>query len=408
MAAGARGLGGTVAGGLAGRAAGGLADAGPWQRVTTGDDAVAVAERPALGTSARVVVWPPENLGVARAATDDVLAALDRQASRFRPDSELSRLHAAGGGLFLLSDGLSEAVGVALAAARWTGGLTDPTVGAALVSLGYDRDFAAIVPDGGPPGTRPGKLPGRAVPAPGWQLVRLDGPMLYLPHGIRLDLGATAKGLGADRAVRAVMAATGYQGGVLVSLGGDIAVAGTPPRDGWPVTVAEEPDRDDVLVTVAEEPGRDGWPVTVAEEQDRDGAPHGQLIRLPAGAVATSSVTVRRWRRDGAVLHHIVDPRTGRPAGGPWRTATVAAATCADANAASTAAIVAGASARDWLVATGLPARLTGHDGRVCELNGWPGPEAAAEAPVPVPRGSHVYAGGPAMRTGTRLSGGGR
>jgi thiamine biosynthesis lipoprotein len=320
-----------------------------------------MAERAALGTSARVVLWPPGNLGVACAAVDDVLAALDLQASRFRPDSELSWLNAAEGGMFLLSDGLAEAVGVALAAARWTGGLTDPTVGDALVSLGYDRDFAAIGEDGDPPG--------ETLPAPGWPLVRLDGRLLRLPPGIRLDLGATAKALGADRAVRAVMSATGQHGGALVSLGGDIAVAGTPPQDGWPVTVAEEPDPD--------------------------GAPRGQIVRLPAGAVATSSVTVRRWRRGGAALHHIVDPRTGRPADGPWRTVTVAAATCADANAASTAAIVAGAGAEDWLASAGLPARLTGHDGRVRDLNGWPGPETATGAPVPVPADSHVYAGKP-------------
>jgi thiamine biosynthesis lipoprotein len=267
--------------------------------------------------------------------------------------------------MFLLSDGLAEAVGVALAAARWTGGLTDPTVGDALVSLGYDRDFAAIDPDSERPGA---PVPG-PVPAPGWRLVRLDGRLLRLPGGIRLDLGATAKGVGSDRAARAVMSATGYQGGVLVSLGGDIAVAGTPPRDGWPVTVAEEPDETS--------------------------PPGGQLVRLAAGAVATSSVTVRRWRRGGAARHHIVDPRTGYPADGPWRTVTVAAATCADANAASTAAIVAGAAAPDWLAAAGLPARLTGHDGRVRGLNGWPGPEAGAGAPVPAHRGSHVYAGGP-------------
>jgi len=376
MAAGARGLARGSAGGLADGAAGtvGRAGAVPWRRVATGDDAVAVAERGALGTSARVVVWPPGNLGVACAAADDVLARLDRQASRFRPDSELSWLHAAGGGMFLLSDGLAEAVGVALAAARWTGGLTDPTVGDALVSLGYDRDFAAIGEDGPPPVA--------ALPAPGWQQVRLDGPLLRIPPGIRLDLGATAKGLGADRAVRAVMSATGGQGGVLVSLGGDIAVAGTPPRDGWPVTVAEEPGQD--------------------------ASPGGQLVRMAAGAVATSSVTVRRWRRGGAEVHHIVDPRTGRPADGPWRTATVAAATCADANAASTAAIVAGAAAEDWLATAGLPTRLTGHDGRVRSLNGWPGPEAGAGAPVPAAAGCHVCAGGPAMRPGTRTPGGGR
>jgi len=332
----------------------------PWQRVATGDDAVAVAERAALGTSARVAVWPPENLGAACAVTGDVLAALDLQASRFRPDSELSWLNEAGGGLFMLGDGLAEAVGVALAAARWTGGLTDPTVGAALVSLGYDRDFAAISQGGEPLGI-PALAP---VPAPGWPLVRLDGPLLRLPPGIRLDLGATAKGLGSDRAARAVMSATGAEGGVLVSLGGDIAVAGTPPRDGWPVAVAEEPDQ----------------------------AVPSQLVRLAAGAVATSSVSCRRWRRGGAVLHHIVDPRTGHPADGPWRTVTVAAATCADANAASTAAIVAGARAQDWLTTAGLPARLTGHDGRVRRLGGWPADDGA---PVPVPRGSHVYPGGP-------------
>jgi thiamine biosynthesis lipoprotein len=382
MAAGARGLARGSAGGLADGAAGtvGRAGAVPWRRVATGDDAVAVAERGALGTSARVVVWPPGNLGLACAAADDVLAGLDRQASRFRPDSELSWLHAAGGGTFLLSDGLAEAVGVALAAARWTGGLTDPTVGDALVSLGYDRDFAAIGEDGGIAAATggDGTPPGAAVAAPGWQLVRLDGPLLRIPPGIRLDLGATAKGLGSDRAVRAALAAAGGQGGVLISLGGDIAVGGTPPQDGWPVTVAEEPGQA------------------------------GQLVRLAAGAVATSSVTVRRWRRGGAEVHHIVDPWTGRPADGPWRTATVAAATCADANAASTAAIVAGVAAEDWLATAGLPARLTSHDGRVRGLNGWPGPEAGTWAPVPTAAGSHVYAAGPAVRPGTRAPGGGR
>ena len=335
----------------------GLGRVVPWRRVVTGDEVVAVAERDALGTSARVVVWPPENLGVACAAVDDVLRALDQQASRFRADSELSWLHAAAGGLFMLSDGLAEAVGVALAAARWTGGRTDPTVYDALISLGYDRDFAAI-------GQQHGEPPAAPAPVPGWQRVRLDGPLLSLPAGVRLDLGATAKGVGSDRAVRAVMAVTGQAGGVLVSLGGDIAVGGTPPRDGWPVTVAEEPDQA--------------------------GSPRSQLVRLTGGAVATSSVTCRRWRRGGAVLHHIVDPRTGLPADGPWRTVSVAAATCADANAATTAAIVAGPQAQDWLTAAGVAARLVGHDGEVRCLGGWP---AAAGRPVPVPSGSHVYAG---------------
>jgi len=197
--------------------------ASTWRPVDTGDTTVAVTQRNALGTTARLAVWPPENAFPAMTAVDDVLSALDLQASRFRPDSEISWLHRAHGGLFMLSDGLAEAVRVALTAAAWTGGRADPTVGAALISLGYDRDFAAIDPD------RPGPLT-RPVPAPGWQSVRLDGPLLRLPSGVLLDLGATAKGLGSDRAVRAVQAATERTtrgtGGVLVSLGGDIAIGG--------------------------------------------------------------------------------------------------------------------------------------------------------------------------------------
>ena len=208
----------------------------PWRHIYTGDRAVAVAQREALGTTARLAVWPPEHPGAAMAAVDAVLAALDLQASRFRPDSEISWLHRSAGGLFALSDGLAEAVRVALEAARWTSGLTDPTVGEALISLGYGRDFAAIDPNRREPPPAP-------LPAPGWQRVRLDGPLLWLPAGVRLDLGATAKGLGSDRAARAVMAATGHTGGVLISLGGDIATAGIPPRDGWPIVAADRPDQ---------------------------------------------------------------------------------------------------------------------------------------------------------------------
>lgn len=335
--------------------------AGPWQPIKTADDTVAIAGRNALGSTARVVVWPPPVLAAACAAVDDVLAALDLQASRFRADSELSWVHRTRGGVFLLSDGLAEAVGVALAAARWTGGLVDPTVGATLIALGYDRDFAAI-------SDRRGISLAAPVPAPGWHRVRLEGVLLWLPDGIRLDLGATAKGLGADRAARAVMSAGQGAGGVLVSLGGDIATGGIPPRSGWPVTAAEGP----------------GPP----------GGASAQLVRLPGGAVATSSVTVRRWRHGGRQMHHIVDPATGLPADGPCGSVSVAAATCADANAAATAAIVAGPQAREWLEATGLPARMVGHDGNVHRLGGWP---AADGGPVPATYGSRVYIGlGPA------------
>jgi FAD:protein FMN transferase len=334
-----------------------LTTAGLWQRIATGDDTVAVAQRPALGTSGRVAVWPLECLGRALIAVDTVVDELDRQASRFRGDSELSWINQAGGGLFLLSDGLAQAIGVALAAARWTGGLADPTVGSALVSLGYDGDFATIDSDRLDPAPP-------ASPAPGWQSVQLTDVMLRLPAGVQLDLGATAKGLGSDRAARAAMSATGRAGGVLVGLGGDIAVAGIAPLGGWPITAA-----DDSCPA--------SWPT-------------GQLVRLPAGAIATSSITCRTWRRAGRTLHHILDPRTGLPADGPWRMASVAAATCADANAAATAAIVAGDRAEEWLTGTGLPARLVGRDGCVRCVGGWPGADGGQ---VVAPPGTHVYGG---------------
>jgi thiamine biosynthesis lipoprotein len=334
-----------------------LTVAAPWAPVDTGETAVAVAERDALGTTARVAVWPPENLGRALEAVDAVLTSLDRQASRFRPDSEISRLHRKNGGMFMLSDGLAEAVSVALAAARWTRGMTDPTVGDALISLGYDRDFAAIDPDGGRPVAAP-------TGVPGWRSVTLDGPVLRLPSGVRLDLGATAKGLGSDRAVRAAMSANRQEGGVLVSLGGDIAVDGQPPCDGWPILVADEPDPS--------------------------GRASTQTVRLVAGAVATSSIACRQWRRGGQEVHHIVDPRTSLPAAAPWRTVSVAAVTCADANAASTAAVVAGDRAEAWLTDARLPARLVSRDGEVRYLGGWP---ESDDQPLVVSSPGHVYAG---------------
>jgi thiamine biosynthesis lipoprotein len=316
-----------------------------WVRVDLGAAAVAVAERDALGTDARVAVWPPDGLTAALAAVDAELRRLDRQASRFRGDSEISRVHSSPRHAHRLSRGLAEAVRVALAAARWTGGRVDPTVGGALSALGYDRDFGAVAEGSQPGGPLP--VPG---PVPGWGRVRLDGSLLRVPAGVCLDLGATAKGLGADRAAAAAWRAC-QQGGVLVSLGGDIAVAGQSPAGGWPVAVA------DCSLAAAAPPGQ---------------VPPAQVVRLTAGAVATSSVTCRQWQRGGVRLHHIVDPRTGYPADGPWRTVSVAAPSCAVANAAATAAIVAGPAARAWLTAAGLPARLAGHDGAVLLVGGWP------------------------------------
>src|SRR5215467_8318543 len=321
-----------------------------WSRVGAASCEIAVADRDALGTTARIVVWPAKNLLRLLAVVDRELDMLDRQASRFRTDSEVSRLYSEGAGSYVISDGLAEAIGIALAAARWTGGLSDPTVGTSLISLGYDRDFTRIAPSTLAP-------PDRDRP-PGWQSVRLNENVLTVPERLMLDLGATAKGLGADRAARAAYAAAGG-GGILVSLGGDMAVAGRPPVGGWPVLVADEHRQTREARNFGSGGRRSGQGGRASSARPTDEADPGvsQQIRLSRGGLATSSVTCRRWLRGGAALHHIIEPRTGLPASGPWRTVSVAAASCAEANAAATAAIVAGDDALDWLTAQGLPAR---------------------------------------------------
>jgi FAD:protein FMN transferase len=290
----------------------------------------------ALGTTATVVVTDAEALGAAQAAVESELRAIDAACSRFRADSELSRLNRAGGRATRVSPLLAEAVVVALRAARLTGGAVDPTVGAAVVACGYDRDFAALE-------SRRDRPAGMRVP--GWRVVGLDpgDRTVRMPAGVLLDLGATAKALAADRAARAAGAAVGC--GVLVSLGGDLAAAG--PAHGWRVRVTDDH----------------------AAPED---AP-GETVEVAGGGLATSSTTVRRW----AGGHHIVDPATGAPAAAPWRTVSVAAACCVDANTASTAAIVLGARAPAWLSRRGLPARLCARDGTVVRVAGWPR-EAAA------------------------------
>ncbi len=296
----------------------------------------------ALGTSAKVVVTDPDALPEAIAAVRDEVDAIDRTCSRFRPDSELARLHDGAGEWVEVDPVLVEAIEVALRAAILTDGDVDPTVGEALLLVGYDRDFAGLDPDGPPVGAL------RA--APGWRTVEVDaaGSRIRIPRGVRLDLGATAKAFASDRSARAAAAATGS--GVLVSLGGDIAVAGPSPRGGWDVGLADSH-------------------AATAEA--------GHTVRIEAGGLATSSTTVRRWLRGGRQVHHVVDPATGRPATEVWRTVSVAAATCVDANVAATAAIVRGERAALWLQRLGLPARLVRTDGTIVRTGGWP-LEAAA------------------------------
>jgi FAD:protein FMN transferase len=294
----------------------------------------------ALGTGATVLAADGGPLGAAREAVERELAAVDRACSRFRSDSELAEVGRAGGRQVAVSALLAEIVAASLRVARMTGGAVDPTVGEAMRRIGYDRDFALVAAgDLGP-------LPLRVGPVPGWRRVELDASrrLLRVPVGVELDLGSTAKAFAADLAARAAAAAA--RCGVLVSLGGDIAMVGPAPEGGWPVLVAED------------------------HAAPLDGP--GQVVRLTRGGLATSTTTVRRWRRGGADLHHIVDPATGLPAAGRWRTASVGAATCVDANAAATAAIVWGEPAAGWLTERRLPGRLVAVDGAVVGLAGWP------------------------------------
>jgi thiamine biosynthesis lipoprotein len=186
----------------------------------------------------------------------------------------------------------------------------------------------------------------RARIMPGWRAIEIDrkAAAIRIPRGVRLDLGATAKAWAADRAADAVYEATGV--GSLVSLGGDIATAGAAPGDGWRIYVTED---------------------------HRDGLnSDGQLVAISSGGLATSSTTTRRWEKDGKINHHIIDPETGVPVASVWRTASVAAATCVDANIASTAALVRGSGCVEWLAGYGLPARLVAQDGRVVAVGDWP------------------------------------
>jgi thiamine biosynthesis lipoprotein len=291
-----------------------------------------------------VVTTDPRRLEPARIAVEEEVAAIDVACSRFRDDSELAAVNRGGGRPVHVGPVLIEAVETALRAARLTDGDVDPTVGEAIRVLGYDRDFGAVAPTG--------RALVRVAAGPGWHQVRVDRrrQLVTVPPGVSLDLGATAKALAADRA--ASRAATAAGCGVLVSLGGDIATAGEPPGEGWSVRIAD-------------------WHAARPEAE-------GEIVQVSSGGVATSSTTVRRWSRGTEELHHVVDPATSRSAKVVWRTVSVAAATCVDANVAATAAIIRGDRSPAWLGSLRLPARLVRPDGSVVRVGGWPAQEVAA------------------------------
>ena len=311
----------------------------------------------ALGTSVVLRVTDPAALAHARAQVERELDAIDRACSRFRADSELSRVNASDGRPVQIGELLMEALELAVHAGELTCGDVDPTVGRALELTGYDRDWRLLTPceecaGDGPP--RSGETIDKTRRADtitvhrlsGWRTIALDRgrACVQVPCGVRLDLGATAKAWAADRAADVAARVSGC--GVLVSIGGDIATAGTGPAGGWHIRVTDD-------------------------HRSRPTAP-GQTIAILSGGLATSSTTVRRWRHDGRTMHHIIDPRTGTSARTCWRTVSVAAASCAEANIAATAALLRAQAGVVWLEGHGLPARLVDWEGNITAVGDWP------------------------------------
>jgi FAD:protein FMN transferase len=214
--------------------------------------------------------------------------AWEQQLSRFRADSDLSRLNAAGGHSAVVPPALWEVLGVALDAARQSEGLVQPTILAALEAAGYDRSFDELAP----------AMAGAPLPAHAsdWGALKLDGRTntVTLPAGVRLDLGGVAKGWAADQAAHRLAEA----GPALVDAGGDISVSGSM-ADGSP------------------------WPIAIANPFALDESLG--LVLLARGAVATSGRDYRRWMRGGVEQHHIIDPRSGQPAQTNILSATIVA-----------------------------------------------------------------------------------
>jgi FAD:protein FMN transferase len=225
---------------------------------------------------------------------------LDRTFSRFRPDSELTRVNAGTAEFVAASPMFVRVLSLALDAAVRTGGLVDPTLGAAIESAGYDRDFAQPKDDARPPA--PG-VPGS------WRHVRVAGVLVFRYPGTKFDLNCVVKGLAVDAAVQHL------SGAGFVAAGGDVAVRGA------------------AVV----------------------GLPGGGSLTLRDGGLATSGTTHRRWLRGGHIQHHLIDPRTGRPSTSPWSEVTVAAGSCLEADVAAKAAFLLADEGPNWLDERKLP-----------------------------------------------------
>jgi thiamine biosynthesis lipoprotein len=293
----------------------------------------------AIGTTAIVVVQDADVADEAARLLAADLEEIDLACSRFRPDSELQTVHAHAGATVQVGDLLFEALRVAVDAAERTGGVVDPTVGNAIAALGYDADLDVVLarPAGPPPAL--GSVAGYAHV----QLNPIDRTV-RIPRGVRLDLGSTAKALAADRSAARIARAVGS--GALVSLGGDVAVAGPPPAGGWAVGIARD-----------------------------SSVPAGsvdQVVAITRGGLASSATAVRSWKAGDREVHHILDPRTGDSVAPYWVLVSATGASCVEANVVTTAAVVWGPEALDRLAGFEQSVRLVRADGEVFSVNGWP------------------------------------
>ncbi len=272
-----------------------------------------------------------------------ICSDVDEGCSRFRSDSDLSRVNGAHGARVHVSATFGAVLELSLRAARVTGGAVDPTVGTALEAVGYDRDIHDLRNGVHSSGTVPVRIPG-------WQVVEWDPAALTVrvPDGVKLDFGSLAKAYAVDLGAVTVAGRCGTA--ACVAIGGDVAAAGEP---------------------------REPWRIGIAEDHRTVLAKADDVIGITGGGVATSSTTVRTWMQDGVRRHHIIDPGTGLSTCETYRTVTVVAGTCVEANTASTAAIVWGSGARKRLEGWGVHGRLVTTEGDVEYAGQWPRKAAA-------------------------------
>lgn len=239
----------------------------------------------------------------------------EQSLSRFRDDSELSQLNRSQGKPFLPSDTLWEMIRVSFVAVRNTGGLVTPAILPALVNAGYSDDFDVI--NSSHHEAHPEHLPAQMDIGN----VHIDTieRIITLPPGMQLDFGGIAKGWAAQKAANLLRA----YGPSLVNAGGDLSISAKPHNEsGWPIGINDPFNQNREL----------------------------KQINVKFGGVATSGKDYRKWAVDGQIYHHIIDPRTQKPAETDVLTATVIAPTTLLAEAAAKVILILGSEkGLEWI-----------------------------------------------------------